>query len=87
MPAGYIGCFFWTPGSGKRSQRRTLKFFHTNKMVEIIVQPVDGRIEKAVREKTIDDFAGIFEKHKNPDLISLEKEAWGNAVVEKHGNS
>ena len=33
-----------------------------NKMVEIIVLPVDERIEKAVHEKTIDDFAGIFEK-------------------------
>ena len=27
---------------------------------------------------------GIFNKYANPDLIPLEKEAWGEAVKEKH---
>jgi predicted house-cleaning noncanonical NTP pyrophosphatase (MazG superfamily) len=29
---------------------------------------------------------GILKKYANPDLISKEKEAWGEAVKEKHGN-
>ena len=28
---------------------------------------------------------GILNKYANPDLIPLEKEAWGMAVEEKHG--
>ena len=28
---------------------------------------------------------GIAAKYANPDLIPLEKEAWANAVAEKHG--
>jgi len=30
------------------------------------------------------DAMGIFSKYANPDLIPLEKEAWGEAVREKH---
>jgi len=36
------------------------------------------------RKKAIWDCVGILEKYKNPDLIPLEKEAWGMAVMEKH---
>ena len=28
---------------------------------------------------------GIFKKYANPDLIPSEKDAWENAMVEKHG--
>ena len=28
---------------------------------------------------------GVLQKYANPDLIPLEKEAWGMAVMEKHG--
>jgi len=38
-------------------------------------------------ETTIHNALGIFNKYANPDLIPLEKEAWGMAVKEKHGNS
>ncbi|MCL2088989.1 MAG: hypothetical protein FWH14_05865 [Oscillospiraceae bacterium] len=30
------------------------------------------------------DAFGIFSKYANPDLIGVEKEAWGMAVREKH---
>ena len=30
---------------------------------------------------------GILNKYANPDLISKEKEAWGEAVKEKHANN
>ena len=29
---------------------------------------------------------GIFNKHANPELMHLEKDAWKNAMVEKHGS-
>ena len=38
-------------------------------------------------ETTRHNALGIFNKYANPDLIPLEKEAWGMAVKEKHGNS
>ncbi|MCL2378968.1 MAG: hypothetical protein FWC77_07565 [Defluviitaleaceae bacterium] len=28
---------------------------------------------------------GIFNKYANPELVSLEKDAWKNAMVGKHG--
>ncbi|MCL2048754.1 MAG: regulator of G-protein signaling domain-containing protein [Defluviitaleaceae bacterium] len=36
-------------------------------------------------EITLDTAIGIFNKYANPDLVPLEKEAWGMAVKEKHG--
>ena len=41
----------------------------------------------ANEETTIQNAMGIFNKYANPDLIPLEKEAWGMVVKEKHGNS
>ena len=42
-------------------------------------------IEKpAEQEVTPDSVMGICSKYANPDLIPLEKEAWGMAVREKH---
>ncbi|MCL1807503.1 MAG: hypothetical protein FWG31_07360 [Oscillospiraceae bacterium] len=40
--------------------------------------------ETAVHEATPDNVMGIFSKYANPALIPLEKEAWGEAVKEKH---
>ncbi|MCL2062915.1 MAG: hypothetical protein FWG98_00890 [Candidatus Cloacimonetes bacterium] len=37
------------------------------------------------KETTITNAMGILNKYANPDLIPLEKEAWGMAVKEKHG--
>ena len=39
----------------------------------------------ADQEVTPDSVMGICSKYANPDLIPLEKEAWGMAVMEKHG--
>jgi len=35
-------------------------------------------------ETTKNNAMGIFNKYSKPELISLEKEAWGMAVKEKH---
>jgi len=43
------------------------------------------REKPVVQEATPDSAMGIFNKYANPDLIPLEKEAWGMAVMEKHG--
>ena len=40
--------------------------------------------KSVVHEATPDNAMGIFSKYANPDLIPLEKEAWGMAVKEKH---
>ncbi|MCL1988063.1 MAG: AbrB/MazE/SpoVT family DNA-binding domain-containing protein [Firmicutes bacterium] len=36
-------------------------------------------------EPEMPNFIGILSKYANPDLIPLEKEAWGMAMEEKHG--
>lgn len=56
-----------------------------NRKVEVIILPVSEEVSIATGEQTIDAIVGILEKYKNPDLISLEKEAWGRAVMDKHG--
>ena len=42
-------------------------------------------IKTATQEETPDIAFGILSKYANPALIPLEKEAWGEAVREKHG--
>ena len=37
-----------------------------------------------VQEEVTNSAMGIFNKYANPDLIPLEKEAWGMVVKEKH---
>ena len=50
------------------------------------VRGLYGQSEKpAAQEGSPDSAMGIFNKYANPDLIPLEKEAWGMAVMEKHG--
>ena len=39
--------------------------------------------ENAATKETTKNAMGIFNKYANPDLIPLEKEAWGMAVKEK----
>jgi len=39
----------------------------------------------AAQETTPESVMGICHKYANPDLIPLEKGAWGEAVKEKHG--
>ena len=41
--------------------------------------------EKLDHQETISSVMGICNKYANPDLIHLEKEAWGEAMREKHG--
>jgi len=55
-----------------------------NKKVEVIIFPIDEKIQTITPKKTIHDFVGIFEEYQNPDLVLLEKEAWGKAVMDKH---
>ena len=54
-----------------------------NRKVEIIILPADEN--QPTKTNSIDDLVGILEQYKNPDLIPLEKEAWGMAVMDKHG--
>jgi len=56
-----------------------------NRQVEVIIFPVDEKIQADAPKKTIHDFVGIFEEYQNPDLLPLEKEAWGKAVMDKYG--
>ena len=37
-----------------------------------------------IKKTTHDNAFGIFNKYANPDLIQLEKEAWGMAVKDKY---
>jgi hypothetical protein len=53
-----------------------------NRKVEIIIMPV----KREANKKSLMDLVGILSEYANPDLISLEKEAWGMAMEEKHGN-
>jgi len=58
-----------------------------NKKVEIIILPINEEKKDTEQERTIDSFVGILAKYKNPELIPIEKDAWAEAMVEKHGNS
>ena len=40
--------------------------------------------QPAIQEVTPSNVMGICSKYANPSLIPLEKEAWGEAVKEKH---
>ena len=41
---------------------------------------------QTLSEETPSSAMGIFEKYANPNLIPNEKDAWGEAVKEKHAN-
>jgi len=43
--------------------------------------------ETNTSEKTNKKAAGILSKFKNQGKMPMEKEAWGTAVTEKHGNN
>jgi hypothetical protein len=55
-----------------------------NKKVEIIIFPIK---DDSIKEESlkIDDFVGALDKYKNQNLISSEKDAWAEAMVNKHG--
>ena len=40
--------------------------------------------ENEMEKETPDDAFGIFNKYANPDIIPMEKEAWGMAVKDKY---
>lgn len=42
------------------------------------------RGKPAVHNETAPAAMGIFSQYANPELISFEKDAWGEAVREKH---
>jgi len=55
-----------------------------NRKVEVIIMPVD---EAGIgKKKPVESLIGILNEYANPDLISLEKEAWKTAVEEKYAN-
>ena len=68
--------------SSQRLQISELKKF-IGKYVEITVRESSPE-NKVASEKPA---AGILSAFKNPDKISLEKQAWKNAVNEKHENN
>ena len=43
--------------------------------------------EIPVNKEIVSSAMGICHKYANPDLVHLEKEAWGEAMKEKHGNN
>ena len=46
------------------------------------------RTDDATKNReAITSVMGICHKYANPDLVHLEKEAWGEAMKEKHGNN
>ncbi|MDQ3019227.1 MAG: hypothetical protein M3R36_01450 [Bacteroidota bacterium] len=57
--------------------------------VEIIIlmntQDVDKNIKKGKRKNEGRSLGGILHKYTNPNLIPKEKDAWPNAVKDKHG--
>ena len=55
-----------------------------NKKVEIIILPLYDSEDKKVKESSLDNVIGILSKYKNPGLISLEKKAWAEAMVDKY---
>lgn len=56
------------------------------KKVEIIVLPLSYDINEVSNKDSIDNFVGILDKYKNPNLVPNEKEAWAESMVEKHGS-
>ena len=68
--------------SSQRLQISELKKF-IGKYVEITVR--ESSPENIVTSEK--PAAGILSAFKNPDKISLEKQAWTNAVKEKHVNN
>jgi len=50
----------------------------------ILYENPDTILEKAPSHKSI---KGIISQYANPKLISLEKDAWGEAVKEKHATN
>lgn len=62
-----------------------------NKKVEILIFPyedmnIEGNKDKKRNQKQ-KKVRGILEKYKNKELQKREKEAWAEAVMEKHENS
>jgi len=57
-----------------------------NTQVEIIVLPIDKKTDTINKSVTFESVIGSLNKYANPDLVFLEKEAWGDAAYEKHVN-
>ena len=47
----------------------------------LYTQNIESKFEK---DTMPDNVMGICGKYANPDLVSMEKEAWTKAVMEKH---
>ena len=62
--------------------------------VEVIILPLQESEDEIIKEDifkytsdtSIGSIIGILSEYKNPGLIPLEKEAWAEAMVEKHVN-
>ncbi|MCL2322044.1 MAG: hypothetical protein FWC47_08075 [Oscillospiraceae bacterium] len=60
-----------------------------NTQVEIIILPIDKKSatsDTLNKPVSLESIIGTLSSYANPDLIPLEKEAWSEAVYEKHIN-
>jgi hypothetical protein len=62
------------------------KIVHILEIVKGLKTLYGGDIKSANLSKSPAAAMGIFKKYAKPELIPREKDAWGEAVREKHGN-
>jgi len=55
-----------------------------NRKVEVIIMPADDAGEE--KRKPVDGLIGILNKYADPELVSLEKNAWAKAMENKYAD-
>jgi len=60
------------------------KFDSNVRIIMLSEYPKSYSVNLEDAEKKNKSLKGILNKYANPELISLEKEAWGKAVCDKH---
>ena len=62
------------------------KVIHILEMIRGLMFLYNAERENTIIREPVSSAMGIFKEYANPDLISKEKDAWGEAVREKYAN-
>ena len=82
----------------KRNYMQTIKIkrkiISQNLRISELKEFIGKYVEITVRESTLAEkkndekrAAGLLSKYKDQNKIKIEKQAWQNSIIEKHGNS
>ena len=70
------------------------KIISQNLRISELKEFIGKYVEITVRESTLAEkkndekrAAGLLSKYKDQNKIKIEKQAWQNSIIEKHGNS